>query len=247
MDKLVYIAAVAAKSAMQRQEQVSNNIANISTPGFKSQLMAFQAAPIKSDEGLPTRAYSVETTVGFDDAEGSLQSTGRDLDMAITGKGWFSVQGANNQEMYTRAGSFSVSEQGILVNQSGLTIVGEGGEINIPQTFRIEVSSTGAINGFDTENPQAAPVVLGQLKLVNPDRTGMERRDDGYFQIKGGGIAEADESVRVANGYLENSNVNPAGAMVDMITTQREFEAHLKMIQMAEENSKSSNSLLGLN
>ncbi len=245
MDKLVYISAVAAKSALQRHENVSNNLANVSTPGFKSQLMAFQSAPLKSSEGLASRAFSMETTVGFDDAEGSLQQTGRSLDLAIQGKGWFTLQTANG-EGYTRSGHFQTNADGVLVNSSGLSVVEEGGgEIVIPAGFRFDVSDEGVISGVDPGQNEI--VRLGRVKLVNPAKDDIERSDDGLFRLKSGQDADSDQAVRLASGYLESSNVNAAGAMVDMISTQREFEANLKMISLAEENSKRGDSLLGLN
>lgn len=247
MDKLVYISGVAAQSAMQRMDNVSNNLANVNTPGFRSTLMSFQTAPIEPGEGLATRAYAVETTVGFDDAEGVMQATGRNLDLAIQGRGWFAMQTPDGGEGYSRAGHFSVRNDGLLVNQSGFPVVGEDGPIEIPAGFTFEIGANGAISGF----PQGAdPTVqneIARIKMVNPPKEQMTRGLDGLFRFNEGAVADQDEAVRVASGYLEGSNVNSADALVDMISTQREFEMHLKMISMAEDNSKKADGLLSAN
>lgn len=244
MDKLIYISAVAAQSAMQRMDNISNNLANVNTPGFKSTFMAFQSAPVVGKEGLPTRAYSMETTVGFDDAEGVMEATGRDLDVAVQGSGWFSVQAKDGTEAYTRAGHFSVGADGVLVNQSGHPVLGDAGPIEIPEGFTYTFGSNGVISGYPRGGNPNVQNEIARLKLVDPPKESMIRGADGLFRVKGGGAADASDTVRVSSGYLEGSNVNSAEALVDMISTQREFESHLKMISMEEENAKSANGLL---
>lgn len=247
MDKYIYISAVSAQSTMQRQEAIANNIANVNTPGFRSQIAAFQVAPVASKEGLSTRAYAVETTIGFDGQSGSLQQSDRPLDFAIDGKGWFAVQGAQGEEGYTRNGHFHINAQGILTTSEGFPVIGEDGEIAIPDGFQYEVQRNGVIVGFQPGVTPRDDQELGRLKLVSPEDADLTRSDDGLFRLKNGGVADLDEGVAVVNGFLEGSNVNSAKAIVEMISAQREFEAHLKMISMAEENAKSANGLLSSN
>lgn len=247
MDKYIYISAVGAQSTMQRQEAIANNIANVNTPGFRSQIAAFQVAPIASKEGLSTRAYAVETTIGFDGQAGTLQRSDRKLDFAIEGRGWFAVQGPQGDEGYTRNGHFHLDAQGALTTSEGFPVVGEDGEIIIPEGFEYEVQRNGVIVGFQPGVTPREDQELGRLKLVSPADNELSRSDDGLFRLKSGQIAELDETVAVVNGFLEGSNVNSAKAIVEMISAQREFEAHLKMISMAEENAKSANGLLSSN
>ena len=130
MDKLIFLAAQAAKGTMSRQENIANNLANVNTPGFRQQLMAFQSAPV-TGEGSGSRSFAVETSVGFDTTPGQIQSTGREMDVAIQGDGWFAVNDAKGNEAYTRNGSFQLDGTGNLVTQEGYSVIGTNGPINV--------------------------------------------------------------------------------------------------------------------
>src|SRR4051812_9193711 len=109
MDKLIYTAASGAKHLMEQQATTANNLANVSTTGFRSQIDAFRAVPVVSEGTLPTRTFVVDATVGTDFATGPLQATGRDLDIAVKGKGWLAVQMPDGTEAYTRNGAIQMN------------------------------------------------------------------------------------------------------------------------------------------
>lgn len=245
MDKLIYMAAQAAKSTMTRQENIANNLANVSTPGFRAELMAFRSAPLLG-EGGETRAFGVESTVGFDTTGGQLQTTGRDLDVAIQGDGWFSITGPDGTEAYTRGGSFQISAQGNLIDNSGNPVVGTNGEINIPPDHRVSIENNGTITATPLQG-NGGVVQLGKLKVVNPDPTLLTRSDDGLFRMKDGTEADDDPTTRVVSGAIEMSNVNAVDAMVSMIEAQRSFDIQMKMISSADTNGQAANNLFGLN
>jgi flagellar basal-body rod protein FlgF len=245
MDKLVYLAAQAAKGTMSRQDNIASNLANVNTPGFRQQLMAFQAAPVEG-EGSGTRSYAVETSIGFDDTPGQVLSTGRNLDVAIQGKGWFAVNGADGNEAYTRDGSFQIDAQGNLVTQSGLTVLGEGGPVNVPPDHRLTFEADGTISAAPLAGGGNV-VQLGKLKLVSEEENPMVRGDDGLFRLKNGEAAQASPALRVSAGFLESSNVNAVDMMVQMITAARQYELQMKMIGTAKENAQAANSLFGMN
>jgi flagellar basal-body rod protein FlgF len=121
MDRLIYTAASGAKHILEQQATTSNNLANLGTTGFRAQLDTFRAVPVQG-EGLPTRAFVVDNTVGADLSAGALQATGRDLDVAVKGKGWIAVQMADGTEAYTRNGSLQLSQNGILQTSTGQTL-----------------------------------------------------------------------------------------------------------------------------
>ena len=243
MDRLIYTAASGAKHLMEQQATTSNNLANLSTTGFRAQFDTFRAVPVQSD-GLPTRAFVVDNTVGADFSSGPLQVTGRDLDVAIKGKGWIALQNADGTESYTRNGSLQLSPNGILQTSNGLTIAGEGGPITIPPDVTVSVGSDGTISTLSTASTPAAPTVLGRIKLVNPVEADLVRGDDGLFRMKDGSSSQADPSVTVAGGALEGSNVNPVAAMVSMITNARQFQMQTKLMESADQNDQSANKLL---
>ena len=113
MDRMIYTAMTGAKHILEQQATTAHNLANVTSTGFKAQVDSFRAVPVIS-EGLATRAFVVDSTVGADFNPGAIQSTNRDLDVAIQGKGWLSIQRADGSEGYTRNGSLKVSENGIL-------------------------------------------------------------------------------------------------------------------------------------
>ena len=131
MDRMIYTAMTGAKHILEQQATTAHNLANVTSTGFKAQVDSFRAVPVIS-EGLATRAFVVDSTVGADFNPGAIQSTNRDLDVAIQGKGWLSIQRADGSEGYTRNGSLKVSENGVLQTATGLTVLGDGGPISIP-------------------------------------------------------------------------------------------------------------------
>jgi len=245
MDRLIYTAMTGAKHILEQQATVSHNLANASTTGFRAQIDAFRAVPVQS-EGLPTRAFVVDSTVGSDFAPGPLQQTGRELDVALQGAGWLAVQLEDGSEAYTRHGNLKVSENGLLQTQNGLQVLGDGGPISIPPDVTVAIARDGTVSAVPTTNDRNAVNVLGRIKLVNPPPETLVRGDDGLFRLKGGGEAEADADVSVAGGMLEGSNVNVVDAMVNMISLARQFELHMKLIQNAETNANKAAQLLAL-
>jgi len=244
MDKLIYLAAQSAKATMQRQENIANNLANVSTPGFRAELLAFQSSPIVG-EGGGARSFSMETSLGVDTTPGQLQQTGRDLDVAVQGEGWFAVQTANGKEAYTRSGAFNINDQGDLLTSRGDQVVGSNGPVNVPPNHRLSIETNGQMTAIPPQGNEVVP--LGTLKMVKIDKDQLERGEDGLFRRKDGKDADAESTVRVASGYLESSNVNPVESMVQMIAAAREFEVQMKMLSSSKENSQSSNQLFSMN
>jgi flagellar basal-body rod protein FlgF len=244
MDRLIYIAGSGAKQVLERQATTTNNLANATTTGFRTQIDSFRAVPVIG-EGLPTRAFVVDSTVGSDFSPGPIQETGRDLDVAIQGKGWIALETPDGKEAYTRHGSFKISENGILQSHDGNNVVGESGPISIPPDVKIAIAKDGTVSGIPTSG-QASVNVIGKIKLVNPPDADMERRDDGLYRVKNSDSVDPDPTVVVVGGALEGSNVNIVDSMVTMISLARQFEMQMKMLQTAEANANKAGQLLSL-
>ncbi|GGC92373.1 flagellar basal-body rod protein FlgF [Undibacterium terreum] len=245
MDRLIYTAMTGAKHILEQQATTSNNLANTSTTGFRAQLDSFRAVPVISD-GLPTRAFVVDATVGTDFSTGALQMTGRSLDVAVQGKGWLVVQQPDGTEAYTRSGSLKLTENGVLQTQNGLNVLGDTGPITIPPDINLTIGTDGTISSAPNTGQLNSVNVIGRLKLVNPDENNLVRGDDGLFKTKDGVPAENDPNVSVVDGTLENSNVNIVDAMVSMINLGRAFEMQMKLLQNAESNATKADQLLAL-
>jgi flagellar basal-body rod protein FlgF len=245
MDRLIYTAMTGAKHIMEQQATVSNNLANATTTGFRAQLDSFRAVPVVSD-GLPTRAFVVDATVGSDFSAGPIQQTGRNLDVAVQGDGWIAVQRADGSEGYTRHGSLKLNENGVMQTQSGLNVMGDGGPIAIPPDVIVTIAKDGTISAVNSGASPGAVNVLGRIKLVNPPTESLVRGDDGLFGLKDGNPAQADANVAVLGGALEGSNVNVVDSMVSMISLARQFELNMNMLKNAENNAAKADQFLSL-
>lgn len=245
MDRMIYTAMTGAKHILEQQATTAHNLANATSTGFKSQVDSFRAVPVIGD-ALSTRAFVVDATVGADFNPGPIQSTNRDLDVAIQGKGWLAVQRADGSEGYTRNGSLKVSENGVLQTASGLTVMGDGGPISIPPDVTISVAKDGTVSSVSNNTLPGPSNAIGRLKLVNPPETNLVRAEDGLFVTKDGNPAEVDANVNVVSGALEASNVNVIDAMVTMISLARQFETQMKLVQSAENNANKAAQLFSL-
>ena len=245
MDRLVYTAMTGARHVMDQQATVANNLSNATTTGFRAQLDTFRAVPVVS-EGLATRAFVVNSTAGADMRAGPIQTTGRPLDIAVRDQGWIAVQSADGSEAYTRNGSLKISENGLLQTTSGQTLVGDGGPIAIPPDTTVMVAGDGTVSTISTDYKPGPANVLGRIKLVNPDPKGLVRGDDGLFRQLSGTPADNDPGVRVVDGALEGSNVNPVDSMVNMISLARQFEMQMSLLKNAENNAAKATQILAL-
>ncbi len=245
MDRMIYTAMTGAKQVLERQATVSHNLSNATTTGFRAQLDTFRAVPVQGAD-LPTRAYVVDSTVGADFRVGSIQQTGRELDVAVQGQGWIAVQLEDGSEAYTRNGSLKLTENGILQTQSGLNVVGDGGPISVPPDADMAIAKDGTVSVVSLATKPATSTILGRIKLVNPEQAEMVRGDDGLFRLKSGEDAPADENVTVVGSALESSNVNVVDEMVNMISLARQFEMHMTLLKNAENNAGKASQLLSL-
>jgi len=234
-----------ANHTLSQQATVSHNLANASTTGFRAENNAFRAVPVFGD-GLPTRAFVVDSTINADFTPGELQTTGRDLDVAIRGSGWIAVQLDNGEEAYTRNGGLQVSPNGILLTQNGLKVKGDTGIITIPPETRITIGTDGTISSVPI-NPQPNTVALvGRIKLVDPPVDKLKKGEDGLFRLKDGGEAQADAKVKLVDGALEGSNVNVVHEMVSMIALARQFDMQMKMLESADRNAQQASEIMVL-
>jgi flagellar basal-body rod protein FlgF len=243
MDRFLYVAMSGAKESLRAQTANNHNLANVSTTGFRADLSAFQTRAV-TGAGFPSRAYATNTTTGWDDTYGAIQTTGRDLDVAVQGSGWIAVQGRDGQEAYTRAGDLNVDTSGLLVNGSGHPVIGSSGPITVPAYSSISVAGDGTVSIIPLGQSATTTATLGRIKLVNPSSDSLTRGEDGLFRTVDGQVPVADASVRMISGAIEGSNVNAADAMVNMIELSRHFDLQVKAMRAAEENGASSAQLL---
>src|SRR6185312_15083442 len=168
MDRLIYVAMTGAQQLLEKQAVAAHNLANASTPGYKADISAFRAVPM-TGPGQPTRTYAVETTPGADFTQGTVTETGRDLDAAINGPGFFAVQTTSGTEAYTRAGGFSVSAEGELTD-AGRTVMGDGGPIAIPENSKVSLDGDDSVRitsgAIESSNVNAVSAMVDMIDLA---------------------------------------------------------------------------------
>ena len=248
MDKALYIAMTGAKHNMLAQTQHASNLANVNTQAFKADFAQARAMPVYYGDGLPTRAYALVERPATDFTHGSLQETGRELDVAIDGDGFIAVRGPDGNEAYTRAGSLYTDNVGILRTGNGLPVMGNGGPIAIPAAEKIDIGLDGSITVVPQGQGPQAPIVVDRIRLVNPDIQSMTKSEDGLFRaLDVQGPLPLDANVRLVSGFLENSNVNAVDELTSMLSLARQYELQVKVMNSSKEMSESSARLLQMN
>ncbi len=207
MSRDLYAALSGASSTMRQLDVVSNNLANVSTTGFKGQRMAFTLDGVDTGHEL-SQSYASPTGTVTDLRDGALARTGRDLDVALSGRGFFVVQGPEGP-LLTRDGHFQLDAEGRLL-AGGEVVMGEGGAIEVPAGESITVTDDGKVVGS----------VSGELDTLKLAPVHVEPRS-----------ADA----RVHQGALEDSNVDPMGAMAELVQASRYFEVYQKAMHASDE------------
>lgn len=250
MDHAIYTAMGAANAALNRQAVTTNNLANASTTGFRSQLTAYRAVPVVGPS-IATRTLVTESTPYNDDAMGVINQTGRSLDVALPQNGWLAVAMPDGSEGYTRDGNIEVDSEGLL-RVRGNPLIGDGGPITVPPQSEITIAPDGTISALGAGDEPSVLAAVGRLKMVNADIQTLRNGDDGLFHVNNAMAAAgqttlpADQNLKLIPGALEGSNVSPVKSMVDMIATARSFEMHMKVISTVDDNEKNANQLLSM-
>ena len=216
----MYILAAGGQRAMEQVDNTANNIANVNTTGFKKILIKEMSQKLTDNKGDARELFVFPR---FEDSpvmlqQGSLKQTGRSLDVAITGKGFFTV-GTQNGEMLTRNGHFRLDSKGYLVDVNGNYVLDENGsKIQLDPKKNINITDNGMIY---QEGKSVAKLGIKNAQTVKPVGN--------TYYIAKGNLAQSD--FKIHQGYLESSNVNPVEEMVGLINAQRRFEIYGNLIK----------------
>ncbi|GAA0758977.1 flagellar basal body rod protein FlgF [Ideonella azotifigens] len=239
MDALIYTAMSGAERALRAQQVHANNLANLDTSGFQAD-MELATSQTVSGFGYDARHLNKLQANGVSAREGTAKPTGRDLDVALQGGGYLTVQyGAS--EAYTRAGQLQLAEDGALT-VNGRPVMGEGGPIVLPPYRKLEIASDGSIS-IQPAGEEAMQVV-DKLKLVKPEAKDVVKNEAGLIVSRRGDTLESDDSVRVHGGFVEGSNVGAVEEMVATMTLNRDFEIQMKLFHAADSMADSGNRLI---
>ena len=240
MDRLIFTAMSGASRSLSQQQIHANNLANVNTQGFRSDLDNAISQQVNG-EGYASRYMALPTQGGVDMTPGAVRETGRNLDIAIKGDGLIALT-SGNREVYTRNGQSDVSPEGDL-SINGLPVEGDNGPIVLPPFSSVSIGEDGVITIVPDDGDIAAPVDVDRIKLVNIPVSDLSKNVDGFL-VSNTAINPRDEEVMVASGHLETANVSAINEMVASIALNRQFEAQIKMMKAAEDLANSGNRLI---
>ncbi|HWK36797.1 flagellar basal-body rod protein FlgG [Sphingomonas sp.] len=251
----LHIARTGLDAQDTRMRVISNNLANVNTTAFKKdraafETLAYQVVTAPGAASTSETRYATGLNLGTGvriqgtariDTQGSMQTTGNSLDVALDGDGYFQVQLPGGQLGYTRAGNFTRSPEGLLVTSEGYQVMPG---ITIPEgTTAIAIGTDGTVSA--TVPGQTEPSQIGQIQVASfPNSAGLQATGDNYVietAASGAvnlGIAGQDGRGQIRQGMLEGSNVNVVEELVDMIETQRAYEVNSKMISATDDMLK---------
>lgn len=240
MDRLLFTAVSGASRSLNQQQIHANNLSNVNTQGFRSDLDNAVAKQI-AGEGYASRYLAQPTQGGVDMSPGAVRETGRELDIAIKGDGLIALR-SGNREVYTRNGQINVNADGEL-SINGLPLEGDNGPIVLPPFASLSISEDGVISIVPEEADIATPLDVDRIKLVNIPAEALSKNDAGFL-VTNATENPRDEEVTVAARHLESSNVSAISEMVSSIALGRQFEAQIKMMKAAEDLANAGNRLL---
>jgi flagellar basal-body rod protein FlgF len=239
MENPSYIVLSQQAGLRRQMDVIANNLANTNTTGFKAERLMFSeylvskaANPLTSGPGAQI-SFVGQAGSYSDHREGSLQATGNQLDMAIAGPGYFTVETPGGPR-YTRDGRFEVDGQGRLVNREGLAVLGRGGQpLSIPQgATRVEVSNSGRLTSDKGD--------IGELGIVKFDNEYALRKVGGNLYETDAQPQPVDAATRVQQNMVEASNVQSIFEVSNMIELQRRYQASQKLLEAEHERARTA-------
>ncbi|CAN7233567.1 flagellar basal-body rod protein FlgF [Phenylobacterium sp. LjRoot219] len=242
MENALYVALSRQMVLRRQMDIVANNIANADTAGFKVESLIEKtdpAAPAVTMGGPQPVKFVSADGVARDFGQGALRRTDAPLDLALEGKGFFQVSGADGPR-YTRDGRFTLDETGRLVTQGGLAVLGDGGgEITLdPAEGQLSVGEDGTLTQGTTRVGKLGLVTFGTLATL-------EKAGDNLYRNTSNQQPQAAEGARVRQGMLEGSNVQPIVEMTRMIEVSRAYESMARIMDSTAELSKTAVQRMG--
>ncbi len=226
MIKGLYTSASGMIPRIKKQELTANNIANVSTPGFKRDMLFTKELSKAEQKMAPRRSDWEQPMVDelyTDYSPGAFDKTGNPLDLAIDGDGFFTLELADGTRALTRAGSFTVNSDGFLIFPGGALVLGEGGPIEVGNG-KVTVSQSGEVevDGF---------VVSRIVPKTVEDLTALQKIGDSMYALPDSAELIPVTTSTIRQGYVETANVDIVREMIDMIISFREYEANARAMQ----------------
>ena len=250
MDRLVFTSNATIKEMATARQVLVNELANVSTVGFKSSYDVALSSVKVEGQGFDTRIQAQAVARDFIRLDpGPVMATGRPLDIALTGNAVLGVQGKNGELAFTRRGDLRVNIQGQLETGNGHLVLGAGGPINVPPGMHVSINPDGSVYARDPNQVgPAASIAIDQLRLRDASNIKLERREDGLFKVSekpaGSDFETGPEMPTLIPQALEGSNISAIEAMTRLMDHSRSFEPQIRIIKETKELDEQSSSML---
>lgn len=254
MDKLVYTALGAATNQSFQRVQLTNDLANVSTIGYKRSITSRPETVAYVGSGFTTRYQAIAPARAeeIDLKAGHHIETGVQTDIAMNNATVLGVQGDNGEIAFTRRGDIRVTDSGLLEIGSGQLVLDEGGNpITVPADTVVSIGTNGIVYGQSGLDSSGVPTELGTLMLRDASATALVRRTDGLYGAAeaalpnaNGDFATGPEPVSITVGSLEGSNSDAVEVMVNLLDYYRSFETQMKIIKSTEELDKDGSRMM---
>lgn len=239
MDALIYTVMSGADRTLHGIAVHANNMANAQTDGFRAELEMAESQPVRG-YGYDSRHLLNPRANALNGEAGVVVDTGRELDAAINGGGYFTVD-AQGSEAYTRAGNFEIDADGALT-VNGRPVIGEGGPIVLPEFTSLRIGEDGTISITSPGDTEVQAVE--RLALVDAPASALVKNEAGLLVARDGQPLPASNEVEVLGGHLERSNVSPVEEMIATMSLNRAFEVQMRMFNAAGEMADAGNRLI---
>ena len=251
MDRLVFTSNATIKEMANARQVLVNELANVSTVGFKSSFdVALQSIKAEGAGGFDTRIQAQAVTRDLIRlTPGAIMATGRNLDVALADQSVMTVQAANGERAFTRRGDMRINAQGQLETGAVHLVMGQGGPINMPPGMLVSINSDGNIYAQDPAQGTNAPAVqVDQIALRDASVVKLSRRSDGLFQVAdqapGSDFTSGPGVPSLIPQALEGSNVSALEAMTRLMDHSRSFETQIRINKETKELDEQSSSML---
>jgi flagellar basal-body rod protein FlgF len=245
MDNSLLVSLSQQLAAYRAMDVIANNLANVSTPGFKREAAKFEeylakTRPAEGQTGMQSVAFVKDAGISRDSSQGNMEQTGATYDLALAGRGFFQVQTPQGMR-YTRDGHFSLDANGNMVTSEGYQVQGDGGAITItPTDGEISISTDGMISSV----VHGVGNQLGRMKVVDfADPDAMTKTGANLYETSQ--AATTPDKINIRQGMLESSNVQPVIEISHMIEVMRAYEATATLSKSQEDLMRSAIDKLG--
>ena len=253
MDRLAFNAVASINEQRIARQMTTNELANVSTPGFKRSFEAAMRPIMIEGAGFETRFQpQAQSTDNINLKPGSQMATGNDLDISLGVMAVMGVSAPDGTLAFTRRGDLRLTATGALENGAGHLVRGQGGgAITVPPGFRVNINDDGSVYATNpAQAGPAAPVLIDRILLRDASQTPLDRRADGLFKVLGkppGTDIAAIAGVplpSLTSKTLEGSNVNPLEVMVKMMEQSRSFEQQVNVIKQNKDADEAGASMM---